>query len=127
MDINIQKKMEEKTIEMTPVLGKKKTSEKKSTSMTDKPVSQKPKENPVDMEEQYKGLVNQLYERNQQLVEALSEKNTALMFKRMDYLFKIIENSHMFDDEFVAKCIDELQKTLDVTQVETNTEDGEQD
>lgn len=122
MDINIQKKMEENTIEMKPIVGKKKVS-----NIPSKPAVQKPKEDPVNMEEQYKGLVSQLYERNQQLVEALNEKNTALMFKRMDYLFKIIEQSHMFDDEFVTKCIDELQKTLDVTEVKEETENGEQD
>lgn len=114
--------MEKNIVEMKPNFGKKKV------SVTDKPATQKPKEDPVNMEEQYKGLVSQLYERNQQLVEALNEKNTALMFKRMDYLFKILDLSHMFDDEFVTKCIDELQKTLDVTQIEeTNTENGEQD
>lgn len=107
---------------MKPIIGKKKV------TVTDKPAIQKPKEDPVNMEEQYKGLVSQLYERNQQLVEALNEKNTAMMFKRLDYLFKVVEQSHMFDDEFVTKCIDELQKTLDVTQIqETSEENGEQD
>lgn len=118
MDINIQKKMEENTIEMKPIVGKKKVAQKE-VSKAEKPVQ--------PTTEQLTQLVDQLYGRNQQLVEALNEKNTALMFKRMDYLFKIIEQSHMFDDEFVTKCIDELQKTLDVTQTETNMEDGEQD
>ena len=118
MDINIQKEMEENTIEMKPIVGKKKVAQKevsKSEKQT-QPTS-----------EQLTQLVDQLYGRNQQLVEALNEKNTALMFKRMDYLFKVVEQSHMFDDEFVTKCIDELQKTLDITQVEENTENGEQD
>ena len=118
MDINIQKKMEENTIEMKPIVGKKKVAQKE-VSKAEKPVQ--------PTTEQLTQLIDQLYGRNQQLVEALNEKNTALMFKRMDYLFKIVEQSHMFDDEFVTKCIDELQKTLDVTQVETNMEDGEQD
>lgn len=118
MDINIQKKMEENTIEMKPIVGKKKVAQKEVS---------KPEKQVQPTTEQLTQLVDQLYGRNQQLVEALNEKNTALMFKRMDYLFKIIEQSHMFDDEFVTKCIDELQKTLDVTQVETNMEDGEQD
>lgn len=114
--------MEKNTVEMKPIIGKKKV------TVTDKPAVQKPKEDPVNMEEQYKGLVSQLYERNQQLVEALNEKNTAMMFKRLDYLFKVVEQSHMFDDEFVTKCIDELQKTLDVTQTqEISEENGEQD
>ena len=50
-----------------------------------------------------------------------------MMFKRLDYLFKVIEQSHMFNDEFVVKCVNELEKTLDVTQVEETTENGEQD
>ena len=118
MDINIQKKMEENTIKMKPIVGKKKVAQKE-VSKAEKPAQ--------PTTEQLTQLIDQLYGRNQQLVEALNEKNTALMFKRMDYLFKIVEQSHMFDDEFVTKCIDELQKTLDVTQIETNMEDGEQD
>lgn len=118
MDINIQKKMEENTIKMKPIVGKKKVAQKE-VSKAEKPAQ--------PTTEQLTQLIDQLYGRNQQLVEALNEKNTALMFKRMDYLFKIIEQSHMFDDEFVTKCIDELQKTLDITQVEENAENGEQD
>lgn len=110
--------MEENTIEMKPIMGKKKVEKKNA---------EKVNQQNAPTQEQLTQLVDQLYSRNQQLVEALNEKNTALMFKRMDYLFKIIEQSHMFDDEFVTKCIDELQKTLDVTEIKEQTEDGEQD
>ena len=110
--------MENNTVEMKPIVGKKKAEIKKNTAKN---------EAPAPSQEQMAQLLDQLYSRNQQLVEALNEKNTALMFKRMDYLFKIIEQSHMFDDEFVTKCIDELQKTLDVTEIKEQTEDGEQD
>lgn len=117
--------MEGKAIEMKPIVGKKKVTEKKVSS-TNIPATQVPKEDPINMEDRYKGLVSQLYERNQQLVEALNEKNTAMMFKRLDYLFKVLDLSHMFDDEFVTKCIDELQKTLDLTQGHgESTENGE--
>lgn len=110
--------MEEKTIEMKPILGKKKV-EKKSSDKQNQTVQ--------PSQEQLTQLIDQLYSRNQQLVEALNEKNTAMMFRRIDYLFKVLEQSHMFDDEFVSKCIDELQKTLDVTEVNEQTENGEQD
>lgn len=114
--------MEENTIEMKPILGKKKTTEKKAASVKNEiPVSNEP------TADQFKQLIDQLYTRNQQLVEALNEKNTAMMFKRMDYLFKIVEQSHMFDDEFVTKCINELQTTLDVAEIKENNENGEQD
>lgn len=111
--------MENNTVEMKPIVGKKKAEVKKNTAKN---------EVPAPSQEQMAQLIDQLYSRNQQLVEALNEKNTAMMFKRLDYLFKVVEQSHMFDDEFVTKCIDELQKTLDVTQEQTeNQEDGEQD
>ena len=114
--------MKENTIEMKPILGKKKTTEKKATSVKNEiPVNNEP------TADQFKQLIDQLYTRNQQLVEALNEKNTAMMFKRMDYLFKIVEQSHMFDDEFVTKCINELQTTLDVAEIKENNENGEQD
>lgn len=111
---------EKKVVEMKPILGKKKVEKKELTSEGQNAPSA----------EQLTQLVDQLYNRNQQLVEALNEKNTALMFKRMDYLFKVMEYAHMFNDDFVYKCAEELQKTLDITEAdkeESKQEDGEQD
>ena len=111
---------DKKTVEMKPIIGKKKAEKKAKVSNPEQPAA--------PSAEQLTQLVDQLYGRNQQLVEALNEKNTALMFKRMDYLFKIIENSHMFSDDFVVKCIKELQNTLDISEnKEEMVEDGEQD
>lgn len=114
--------MEDNTVEMKPLVGKKRIERKLAIEKNTPSAGQN-----APSAEQLTQLVDQLYSRNQQLAEALNEKNTALMFKRLDYLFKVIEQNHMFDDEFVTKCIDELQKTLDITQVQENTEDGKQD
>ena len=111
---------DKKTVEMKPIVGKKKSVKKEE-------VPSQAQNAPTT--EQLTQLVDQLYSRNQQLVEALNERNTAMMFKRLDYLFKILENSHMFNDEFVMKCINELQTTLDISEnkKEEEFEDGEQD
>ena len=125
---NIYRKMEGNTVEMKPLVGKKKIERKLAIEKNTPSAGQN-----APSAEQLTQLVDQLYSRNQQLAEALNEKNTALMFKRLDYLFKVIESSHMFSDEFVDKCIDELQRTLDITQEEEDkeetevNEDGEQD
>lgn len=111
-----------KTVEMKPIIGgKKRMIEKKPVGAAENAPST----------EQLTQLVDQLYGRNQQLVEALNEKNTALMFKRMDYLFKVLEYAHMFEDDFIFKCAKELKDTLDIVEdkkeEELTQEDGEQD
>lgn len=44
-----------------------------------------------------------------------------LMFKRLDYLFKVIENAGNFDMEFVQKCTKEIEAGLTIPEVQ---EDG---
>lgn len=34
------------------------------------------------------------------------------MFKRMDYLFKVVENNKVFSSDFVKKCINELEELM---------------
>ena len=34
------------------------------------------------------------------------------MFKRMDYLFKVVENNKVFSSNFVEKCINELEELM---------------
>lgn len=34
--------------------------------------------------------------------------------KRLDYLFKICEFSHLFEDAFVTKCVDEIQQIMTI-------------
>jgi hypothetical protein len=40
--------------------------------------------------------------------------NMVNMFKRLDYLFKVMEFSHMFNAEFVTTCAQEIQDLLTV-------------
>lgn len=56
---------------------------------------------------------NQLFQQNQYLNKQLKELNTYNMFKRLDYLFKVVEFAPTFKDaEFVNYCTDEIKDAL---------------
>ena len=50
--------------------------------------------------EELENVAHQLSEQNRQLYAKLQEVNISNMFKRLDYLFKVVENASMFDLEF---------------------------
>lgn len=63
----------------------------------------------------YEGLRNiagQLQQQNMQLRRALNDLNYKNMFERLNYLFKVMEFSHMFSDEFVGKCVTEIESLM---------------
>lgn len=102
-------------VEMQPIIGNKSKTEKKAKD-------EKPSK--LNYEQLYE-VANQLAKENTELKQALMQANLSNVFKRMDYLFKVVESSHMFNDKFVDSCIAELENTLTVKQEEDN--DGEQD
>lgn len=77
--------------------------------------------------EQLEGVAHQLSEQNRQLFAKLQELNMTNMFKRLDYLFKVIENGHMFEQGFLEKCIAEVESLMTVPEQEEKpeTEDKE--
>ena len=68
--------------------------------------------------EQIENIAHQLSEQNRQLLAKLQELNMANMFKRLDYLFKVIENGHMFKQYFLEKCIEEVESLMIVPEQE---------
>lgn len=78
------------------------------------------KETPVENQskqlsyEDLKNIAGQLQQQNMQMRKALSELNYENMFKRLDYLFEVIKVPHMFSDEFVGKCTEEIQNMLTI-------------
>lgn len=71
--------------------------------------------------EQLENVAHQLSEQNKQLYAKLQEINMANVFKRLDYLFKVLEYNHMFDEEFVTKCSSEVVEIMTIPKSE-NTE-----
>lgn len=64
--------------------------------------------------EQLENVAHQLSEQSRQLYIKLQQANMNNMFKRLDYLFKVIENEHMFNHEFINKCINEIEELITV-------------
>lgn len=71
--------------------------------------------------EQLENVAHQLSEQNTQLYMKLQEASLGNMFKRLDYLFKVIEIGHMFNEEFLAKCVSEIETTMTIPE-ETDKE-----
>ena len=55
--------------------------------------------------DELKNIAGQLSQQNQQL-------NMTNIFKRMDYLFKVLELKDCFDSEFVITCSDEIKELM---------------
>ena len=62
--------------------------------------------------DELKNVAGQLSQQNQQLNMMLQRANMTNMFKRMDYLFKVLELQHCFDSEFVITCSDEIKELM---------------
>ena len=72
--------------------------------------------------EQLESVAHQLSEQNRQLFAKLQELNMANMFKRLDYLFKVIENGYMFKQDFLEKCIAEIESLITIPKQEEESE-----
>ena len=72
--------------------------------------------------EQLENVAHQLSEQAKQLYMKLQAANMSNMFKRLDYLFKVVENGHMFKQDFLEKCIAEIEEIMTVPE-ETDKEE----
>ena len=75
--------------------------------------------------EQLENVAHQLSEQSRQLYMKLQAANMNNVFKRLDYLFKVIENGNMFSKDFLGKCINEVEELMTVP--EDTKEDNELD
>lgn len=62
--------------------------------------------------EQIMKFVEALKSQNAQLMYQLQNANLSNMFKRLDYLFKVVENAAMFDEAFVDQCVAEIKELM---------------
>ena len=72
--------------------------------------------------EQLENVAHQLSEQTKQLYMKLQAANMSNMFKRLDYLFKVVENGHMFKQDFLEKCVAEIEEIMTVPE-ETDKEE----
>ena len=77
--------------------------------------------------EELENVAHQLSEQNRQLYAKLQEVNISNMFKRLDYLFKVVENASMFDLEFCTECTEEIKKLITIPEEDSEKPDAESD
>lgn len=72
-----------------------------------------PKQKKLSYEE-LENYLHQLSEQSRVLMQRLQEANMTNMFKRLDYLFKVLEleNIELFPEDFVQECIDEIMSSI---------------
>ena len=97
----------------------------KSTTNKTKKVEAK-KENKVSYE-QLENIAHQLSEQNKQMYMKLQEINYSNMFKRLDYLFKVVEFGAKFNTEFVMNCIDEIEALITIPEESTEKENTKEE
>lgn len=64
--------------------------------------------------EELENVAKQISEQNRMLVQKLNEQNNFNLFKRLDYLFKVVEFSVNFKQEFVDRCTDEIEQIITI-------------
>lgn len=67
--------------------------------------------------------LNKAYKDNQYLVNQLNNINNT--FTRLNYLFKVLENSQHFSGDFIISCVEEIETCMTIP--EDNTQDTTQD
>ena len=74
--------------------------------------------------EELENVCHQLSEQSQTLYRKLQEANMTNMFKRLDYLFAVVENKVAFPEDFAKKCVDEIITSMTIPE-ETEEKTGE--
>lgn len=77
-------------------------------------------------DKQLKELLTNVMNQNKQLIMQLQNEGLQNMFKRLDYLFRIVENSNKsFSDSFIEYCTNEIENMMTIQKEENG--DAEQD
>lgn len=64
--------------------------------------------------EQLEEVARQMEGQLRQVYAKLQDANMSNLFKRLDFLFKVLETEHMFPLDFVQKCADEIKSILTI-------------
>ena len=64
--------------------------------------------------EQLEEVARQMEGQLRQVYAKLQEANMSNLFKRLDFLFKVLETEQMFQLGFVQKCADEIKSILTI-------------
>jgi hypothetical protein len=64
--------------------------------------------------EELENAAHQLSEQSRQLYTRLQEADLSNLFKRLDYLFKVLNSDNFFPKEFVESCATEIMDIITI-------------
>lgn len=79
-------------------------------------------ESPKYTESQLNAACQRIYQDASKRIQQLEMVN---MFKRLDYLFKVMELKECFSKDFVCKCKEEIEVAMSVPEEQKDSEDKE--
>lgn len=74
--------------------------------------------------EELNNVCHQLSEQARTLYNQLQEANLTNAFRRLDYLFAVLDKSEFFDKDFVSKCSKEIVEILTIPEESENKEEA---
>lgn len=74
--------------------------------------------------EQLEEVARQMESQLRQVYAKLQDSNMNNLFKRLDFLFKVLETEHMFPLAFVQTCADEIKSILTIQEEGVDVEKG---
>lgn len=72
--------------------------------------------------EELENVAHQLSEQSRQLYAKLQQVELEKVYKRLDYLFKVMEFPTFFNDSFVEACAKEIEEIMTISEEETKNE-----
>ena len=72
--------------------------------------------------EELENVAHQLSEQSRQLYAKLQQVELEKVYKRLDYLFKVMEFPTLFNDSFVETCAKEIEEIMTISEEETKNE-----
>lgn len=86
--------------------------------------NEEPKEDKKLSYEQLNNICSQLYQENQNLTRQIQQLNISNMFRRLDYLFKVLEFEAVIKDpEFINNCVSEIRDAMTIPQTDEDKEE----
>lgn len=73
--------------------------------------------------EELEKIAHELNNQCQKLYSELQKSNMINTFKRLDYLFKVLENKDVFNSDFITTCVNEIQEFMTIREENTSKED----
>lgn len=74
--------------------------------------------------DQLEQVARQAIQQAEQFAMQLNQAKNEALYVRLDFLFKVCENSRVFDTDFVVKCSNEIESLIYPTDNQVNQEDN---